>query len=83
MLLTLGPNKPAESDPRLFCQLLDNRRLPESVRNFFRFGVPTMEDWQNRKVGKERGDNIASEMQSKLEVDYLPENVGLTDDTIN
>ena len=47
MLLFAGANDPKEADPRLFTPFIDNRRLPESVRSFFRFGVPPLtEDYK-------------------------------------
>ena len=38
-----GKNDPEDMDPILFLPLVDNKLFPESVRNFFRFGVPEYE----------------------------------------
>lgn len=47
-----GPADPTKCDPKLFIPLVDNDCLPESVRTFFRFGVPT-DDENDKKQGIE------------------------------
>ena len=38
-----GKNDPKKMDPALFVPLVDNKMLPETIRKFFRFGVPEYE----------------------------------------
>ena len=38
-----GANKTEDADPRFFVPIIDNHRLPKSVRCFFRFGVPSLD----------------------------------------
>ena len=40
----LGANKPSELDPKLFIPLIENEIFPASVRKFFRFGVPPLQE---------------------------------------
>uniref|UniRef100_H2Z777 Sodium-dependent multivitamin transporter n=1 Tax=Ciona savignyi TaxID=51511 RepID=H2Z777_CIOSA len=49
-----GANKPSESDPRLFVPLFDNKRLPEKLRNFFRFGVPELKEQHEANDAEEQ-----------------------------
>lgn len=35
-----GFNDPKKANTLIFTPILDNKRLPENIRNFFRFGVP-------------------------------------------
>jgi len=42
-------------DPELFVPILDNPRLPEKIRTFFRFGVPERKSKLNFKAGKSFG----------------------------
>ncbi|CAK8683331.1 unnamed protein product [Clavelina lepadiformis] len=39
-----GANKPSELDPKLFIPLIENEIFPASVRKFFRFGVPPLQE---------------------------------------
>ena len=51
MLNLSGANDPEKADAKLFVPFVDNKRLPEKVLTFFRFGVPQLpESFQNNNM---------------------------------
>ncbi|XP_078484211.1 sodium-coupled monocarboxylate transporter 2-like [Ciona intestinalis] len=81
--LLTGVNDPKKMNPKVFVPLIDNSCFPESVRQFFRFGVPPLTG--NIKNGERQDEPDTSDKQqdtklmesSAVEVVSLRENDNL------
>ena len=66
--LFTGANDPKMADPNLFVPVVDNKLLPESVRRFFRFGVPHLEsDYKTCSHKNGKGDLNHDDEKASIE----------------
>ncbi|XP_078484212.1 sodium-coupled monocarboxylate transporter 1-like [Ciona intestinalis] len=68
-----GANDPQKSNPDVFVPILDNKCFPESVRHFFRFGVPPRKTGCGKDEVNYETDDVGEEVGIKLQQTNHPE----------
>ncbi|XP_078483735.1 sodium-coupled monocarboxylate transporter 1-like isoform X1 [Ciona intestinalis] len=68
-----GANDPRKSNPDVFVPILDNKCFPESVRYFFRFGVPPRKTGCVKDGVNYATDEVGEEVGIKLQQTNHPE----------
>ncbi|XP_078483824.1 LOW QUALITY PROTEIN: sodium-coupled monocarboxylate transporter 1-like [Ciona intestinalis] len=68
-----GANDPRKSNPDVFVPILDNKCFPESLRHFFRFGVPSRKTGCGKDEVNYETDDVGEEVGIKLQQTNHPE----------
>ncbi|XP_078484209.1 sodium/iodide cotransporter-like [Ciona intestinalis] len=76
-----GANDPRKSNPDVFVPILDNKCFPESLRHFFRFGVPPPKTGCGKDEVNYETDDVGEEVGIKLQQTNHPESNHFSDET--